>query len=321
MSGIRELTDEALLQRASHAGRNMIALAILGTLAALAILAFLFAPGGTLRAPVLASSAACVACVTGLWMLAIAARRGSPTSVGIILGVMALQLVVSVVGYVMAMMRANNDAAGTLWYIIIGIAIIAALSRSQNVLIEMRTRGLWEQRFGSTGPSRNLVIVGGVLYALSFVGLYAGLVLSSVWSVRQRAGELRQAEAFLRVIKTQEAELMTAMSQMGPGNRNAISAAIAKVEAMDQEVGSIQSDVSNASPLSPILDKYRQALAKWRSGLIALQGPTPDPNRAKTMFESGDRLRREAGTEFDSRYTRPDWKNTGRTIDFTGPQT
>jgi heme/copper-type cytochrome/quinol oxidase subunit 4 len=312
-SNVRELTDEALFQRAGHAGRNMIAIAILGTLAVLAIGAFVFIPTGQSPVPwpFVAGFAAVVVCVAGLWILAVAANRGDPTSVAIVMGVMSVQVVIAVIGYSLSMAMAdqNDGNPANLGFTIVGIAIIVALANSRNVLVELKRRNLWEQRFG-TGPSWILVLVGGMLYVVCYVGLYAGLFLSAVWSVQRRAAEKRQADAFLHMVKTEEADFLAGMNGLNAAEPKTITAAIGKVDSMDQEVQSMHSDVRSESPLSPILAKYRQALAKWKSGLVELQARSPNHERVKAMFEEGDKLRKEAGTEFDRTYT-PNQKRGG----------
>ena len=306
MSKVRNLSDEVLLQHAGHAGRNMIAVAILGTLAALAIGSFVFIPGdkSPLSGLFLGGFAAVVACVAGLWILAVAANRGDPASVAIVMGVMGVQVVIAVIGYVMSMtMLRQNDAgnAANFWFVIVGIAIIAALAKSRDVLVELKRRGLWEQRFGA-GPKRSLVVVGGIMYVVCYTGLYAGLFLSAIWSVERVAAEKHQAEAFLHMIKTEEADFVAGMVGLNAQEPKTITAAIGKVDAMDQEVESMQSNVRSESQLAPILAKYRQALAKWKCGLAELQAPSPNDQRVKAMFEAGDKLRKKAGTEFDRTY-------------------
>ena len=107
------------------------------------------------------------------------------------------------------------------------------------------------------------------------------------------------------MIKGKEAELMTAMRALQAGGAEAVTAAVTKIDALDQEVKSIRSAVAADSPLASILTKYQQVLSDWRSGLVALGNPDSDRDKSREMLEAGDRLRTEAGGEFDRRYTGP----------------
>lgn len=306
MSKIQQMTDQELLQRAGHAGRNLIALAILGSLFLLFIFAFVcLSPPSEVGMAGLMVLVIAAAWPCGLWLLAIAARRGNPTAVGVVMAIMALQVLLSIAGFVLMTVRHMDTGEGSphLLFPLIGIIVIATLAGSRNVLLEMKKRGLWEQRF-VPAAGRRLCLIGGVLFVAGHVGMLASLLFPAISAAKRAVGEKEHASAFIRVIKGKESELMTLMAALGSGGPEAVKAAIAKVDALDQEIKSLQSAVAADSPLSPILAKYREAVSKWRSGLTELEGPTPDPEKAKDLI-IGDKLRNEAGEEFDRKYARP----------------
>ena len=88
------LSDEKLVARATHAGRNLDALAAMASLLSAGLIGAVFFSKAQL--PFLAWMAGAVALVAiGYWTLAVAAKRGNPASVGIVVVLMTLQLVLT----------------------------------------------------------------------------------------------------------------------------------------------------------------------------------------------------------------------------------
>src|SRR5688572_6665352 len=83
--------DAKLLKRARHAGRNLSVLAMLASFGAMALIAAaLYAKGMHGVMTVLASTITLIA--GGYWVLAVAARRGNPNAVGVVIVAMVLQI-------------------------------------------------------------------------------------------------------------------------------------------------------------------------------------------------------------------------------------
>ena len=321
MSKIETLTDDELLKWSGHAGRNLIALAILMTLSAiLLILPAILLERENAHVPIrsgtdLLSAFAWVfplvlsLAAAGLWTLAVAARRGNPTSVGIVLVVLFFQVLLALIGFVISFIQQNQQPNVGIVGVLIGLAVVAAVAKSRNVLIEMKKRGLWQARFGLAKASGHLCIVGGILLVVGYLGLNASLLIPAVAAARtakERAKEMQQAKAFFAIVKGEEAELMNALREPGGlGDSGAIKTALSKVDALERKVISLQSGVADNEPLFPILTKYRRAISDWKSGLTAFDSSAPDRDKAKGFFESGDRLRTEAADEFDRRYVHP----------------
>src|SRR4051794_38538573 len=88
--------DEELLKRARHAGRNLSVLAVMATLGAIALIAAAILAKG-IHGPmaVLATTISLIA--GGYWVLATAARRGNPNSVGIVIVTLVLQICLALI--------------------------------------------------------------------------------------------------------------------------------------------------------------------------------------------------------------------------------
>ncbi|HEY4309285.1 MAG TPA: hypothetical protein VGN12_07515 [Pirellulales bacterium] len=164
----------------------MTGLAILATiLAAFSLLAISFAKTGNgiwflLPLPLMALA---------YWLVAIAARRGNPLALNFVLGVLAIQFLVSLVGQVAAYLMTGRSIGSQLFLTVLPLLVIAVLARNRTDLIELRRRGLWEALFGAAKPSRNLCLIGGVLLIVSTFALYGGLLFGAIHATEN--GRLR----------------------------------------------------------------------------------------------------------------------------------
>jgi hypothetical protein len=306
MSNVRQLSDDSLMQCASHAGRNLIALAILATIASAAVTAF--AGVAVFSEPKVAFVALPFLFVTaGYWLLAIAARRGNPAAVTVVMVVLSVQIAISIAGFVIGFVRTNgNSGHGALLGGVIALLIVAVLARSRTVLLELRKRGLWSQRFGAAGPSGNFCIVGGTCFVVGSVGIYVSLfvaVFLAAQSAKIVAEEREHAQVFIRLIREDETPFLKALQVPGITNDpNAMDDVSAKVKTLEGKVESLQSTVPATSSLDRILKKYRKAVRFWKDGLAEIRKATADQSVVKENLESGDRLRQEALLEFDQKF-------------------
>jgi hypothetical protein len=143
--------DEKLLKRARHAGRNLSVLAILATLGAIALIATaLFAKGIHEVMAVLATTITLIA--AGYWVLAVAARRGNPNAVGVVIVAMVLQICLALISAGLAAARTNSAFQPPAGGLVIPILVLVALASSRKVLLELKDRQLWDQVFGSAKP-------------------------------------------------------------------------------------------------------------------------------------------------------------------------
>src|SRR5882672_5344459 len=99
--------DETLLKRARYAGRNLLVLATLATLGAIALIAAaFFAKGMNGVMAVLAATISVLA--AGYWVLAVAARRGNPNAVGVVIVAMVLQICLALISSGVTAARTNS---------------------------------------------------------------------------------------------------------------------------------------------------------------------------------------------------------------------
>ena len=292
--------DEKLLKRAGHAGRNLLVLAVLATLGAVALVAAaVLAKGFHGVTSVLAATITLIA--AGYWVLALAARRGNPNAVGVVIVAMVLQICLALVSSGIAAARTHSNFQPPVGGLVIPILVLAALASSRKVLLELKQRQLWEQVFASAKPSGNLCFIGAVLLATGFIAMNAGTYYVG-WKVGQeQKAEFQHANAFVELIQRDEQAFLIAMRGIGRGG-NEIETALTKLGTLKQNFEVLEKQAAGAGRLQQILTGYRNALRQWENGLTLLKDPNADTERVQQMFKLGDKLRAEACQEFDRRY-------------------
>jgi len=294
--------DERLLKRARHAGRNLSVLAMLATFGGMALIAgVLYAKGMRGVMTVLASTITLIA--AGYWVLAVAARRGNPNAVGVVIVAMVLQICLTMISSGVTAARTNSAFQPPVTGLFIPILVLIALASSRKVLLELKERQLWDQVFGSAKPSGNLCLIGGILLTTGFVAMNAGTYYLGWKAGQQRTAEFQHAKAFVELIQNDEKAFLTAMQGIS-GNRdqNEIEAALTKFKALEQNYEVLEKEAASADRLVQILTTYENALRQWKNGLMLLKEPDADTERVQKMFKLGDQLRAEACQEFDRRY-------------------
>lgn len=299
-----KLTDDKLIKRATHAGRNLSVLAILASFGAIGlVVAAILAKE---KALLMAIPAATLILITiGYWVLAVAAKRGNPSSVGSVIVVMILQFTLALVAYGITTARtdAGADAQVNMPGLIIPILVIIALVSSRNVLLELKKRDLWTQIFGSSKPSGRLCVVGSILIVIGFLGLNGSSIYAGWDTGKARQHEMQQAQYFVDMIQNEEQAFINSMSGLsGASGAEEIRAALSTVTELEQRTDAIKTAVKEGSPFGSILENYGNAVEHWKSAVTLLAAPNPDEERAQKMLILGDKLRAQAGQAFDRRY-------------------
>jgi hypothetical protein len=298
-----KLTDDTLIKRATHAGRNLSILAILASLGAVGLVVVLVLARDTALLIASVFSVALVVIATGYWLLAVAAKRGNPSSVGTVIAVMVLQLTLTLVTYGIAAAKGGANEQPNALGSVIPILVIIALVNSRNVLIELRTRGLWEQIFGSAKPSGRLCLAGSILVVLGFIGLNASTVYAEWRTGQARQQELQHVQRFFNMIQSEEAAFMKAMGVLsGPYGVEDVQEALETVVELEQEARAIEEATAEMDSFDFIAGTYCNAVRQWKNALTLLNETEPDVERAQQMLLLGDKLRVQAGQEFDRRY-------------------
>src|SRR5690242_21084505 len=192
----KNLSDDQLLARASHAGRNLCVLSVLATLVAIVLWVVPFMG----KAPLLGMifpALAITSIAAGYWVLAIAARRGNPASVGTVIVIMALQLTFVLIFVGIGSARTGTDVSSNFPNVLIPIVVLWALASSRSVLLELQDRGLWEKVFNSEKTSSQFCVIGGILLAIGFLTLNGGTLYIGKKVQQEREAENRQAREFV----------------------------------------------------------------------------------------------------------------------------
>jgi hypothetical protein len=238
-------------------------------------------------------------------LLAIAAKRGNPKAVFIVMVVLSIHCFLSINAFCITIIRSTpSGGGGSLLAFVFIFLIIVVLDRSRAVLMEMKKRGLWNQRFGSSKPSKNLCILGGSFYAVGYFGFLVSLLVPAIEAAKNAkalAEERRQAQAVIQMIQQEEADFFKSMQSLD--DPKAVKNALAKVDVLDQKVASLQVEIPADGTLARIMKEYKRAVQDWKSGLIELDNPVPDLKAAKEKLEYGDKIRNEFTKEFDKKFS------------------
>jgi hypothetical protein len=287
------ISDELLKRRARYGGRNVTGLAILATiLAAFSLLAISFAKTADgiwflLPLPFMALA---------YWLVAIAARRGSPLALNFVLGVLAVQFLVSIVGQVAAYVVTGRSLSSQLFLTIIPLLVIAVLARNRTDLIELRRRGLWDELYGAAKPSRNLCLIGGALLVVSTFALYGGLLFAAIHAAEN--GRLRKE--FSTMVLQDEKALLTAIQAADATRiKQVLPDLQAKANDLESKAQGIVSRSAAGTPIHSAATTYVNAVQKWREG-FALIGDEAQQERMQKLFLEGDELRKQAVAQFDA---------------------
>lgn len=295
----KNLSDEQLLARASHAGRNLSVLSILATLVAIGFWVVAF----TGKAPLLGMifpALAITFIAAGYWVLTVAARRGNPSSVGTAIVIMALQLTFVLILAGIGAARTGTDVSSNFPNVIIPILVLLALASSRSVLLELQDRGLWEKVFDSEEMGGQFCVVGGILLAIGFLTLNGGSLYVGQKVQQQRAAEKQQAREFVEMIKHEEQQFMDAAAAVLRGKTSDnLELALARADSLKAKCENIRAAVGEHGHLPGVLTTYSNAVRQWENGLLALKEKNPDRKYSQRSLDMGDQLHAEALAEFN----------------------
>lgn len=294
--------DQELLDRARNAGRNLAVLATLATLAAVGLFAVVLfakdAPG-----IVAAMTLPLTLLAAGYWILAVAARRGNPNAVGVVIVAAVIQMCLVLILAGVNAARHNTPFQPPIAGMIIPIVVLFALNSSRNVLLKLKERNLWDRVFGSAKPSASLCIIGGMLFCTGIAAFNAGTYYVSWKAEQQQQAEFQHARAFIELLKTDEKEFLAAMrvAMANPTQRN-FDTVLNQHKAVEEKLEALKTEAAAFKSLLQILHTYGNAIRQWKNGLMAVNAPVPDTRGAQKMFQLGDKLKADALQEFDRRY-------------------
>lgn len=177
--GVSALSDETLFKRSRHAELNIGVLAALTTIGAMALTANDANRAGTLV------EGAFLAAVAE-WTLMVAARRGDPKAVDVVMAVYGGQTIAMLV-LVNAAERKGNTGLTNPLGVGVPILVIIALWQSRSVLHELKKRNLWSTAFPTPFPTATLCRVGAALLVVGAVLFDLGLMM------RASAGDVAAA--------------------------------------------------------------------------------------------------------------------------------
>jgi len=289
------ITDEKLLKRAKNAGRILLIIAVLTSIFALALFFVAFLAKGLML--ITASTAIILAIIsTGYWILMVAARRGNPTSVSIVIIVMLIQLTISLVlsGILAARSGANSFSFPP--GLIIPVLIIITLIGSRNALLELRKRGIWHKVFENV-KSTHLCIIGGIFLVIGIMAFNGVTIYTSLKVREHKTVDIQQINKFVNIIQTEEKSFFKTMENLS--NPESQQVALIKITELERKVNELMKTVDDNNLFMPILETYGTAVQQWKKALLMLISPNADMTIVQKRLELGDKYRSNAIQEFD----------------------
>ena len=231
------MDDRILLSKARRASRTLLVLATLATCGAVALICILFLAKGIPLAMMTIMVAAISLIAAGYWELTVAAQRGNPNSVGIVIAILVIQMTLTLIYTGVAAARAGTGFQPNLSSFVIPTLILVVLYYNRKVLLELQRRGLWDQAFGSAKPSARLCVIGGTVLAVGFVILNSCSLVISWKAGQEQLSERRHVQAFIQMIEGDEREFLAAMQALSENHDpERLEAALAKVNALETKV-------------------------------------------------------------------------------------
>jgi hypothetical protein len=190
-------TDQQLIKRARYGARNVTGLSILATILAMVGWVAVAVAGERLLWIILSWSA-----------VAVAARRGDTRPLAMVAGIMTAQFLLSLVGLMVGYLRSNNPSAVSFAWLVVPVLTIVALARNHSDLLELKRRGLWEGVFEIQRPSVSLSVIGGLLFLVAIVSLYAAILIPAIDAARFA----RSSQDFISLVRVDDKEFLEAIA-------------------------------------------------------------------------------------------------------------
>lgn len=292
--------DQALMNKKTHAGRNLMVLAVLTTLVApLAAAGGLIVAGPGLGAALMVALAASTA--LGLWFLAFAARRGSVASVNLAAAMFILSFVTSAI---LAVVRGGivTDPLRIV-RIAVFILIIYALYQSQVTLSKLKQRGLMSRAFPKGPAPAWQVVLGGVLLVIGVVGWNGLIALGSIANKQDRQQAQAESAAFRKLVENEDQAVIDAFNAMMKDLRPETYRRFDKeLTDLENALDRLQARLSPESPMLAVLDRYDRAVGYFRQVANKVNAERFDPEEVDRLIDAGNRARMEAFKMHDKLY-------------------
>jgi len=294
-----DISEEKLLKRASDASRNFYVLAILTTLlgAILTACAF-FTPGMRIT---LAVSLPLLAISASYYVLAVAARRGDHKGSTVVLTAYFIQLIVSLIGmsYI-----TSGKGLPNLGGILISCLIIVALYQGRQRIVELRNKGLFEKAFNGKKGFKTLSLAGCAIFIVGFIALQTASFATGYFAVKKDNGEIGRAIKLKEIMQDDEPRFANALGEnsKNPSQENK-KTMYAELENLEKKIEGLAASIpKDETRLAEIMDVYRQAVGKWKTGVALANAESPDMEKSLESFKLGDRLRSQTAQRFNDAY-------------------
>ncbi len=297
-------SNEKLIQRANHVGRDLSFFAVLTGLCTIGALGNSFRPGAN-QAYFQVLAGSFLLATLGFRSLSAAAKRGSIRALGMSALAALAFLVYSIVQSEVRGVSSNLNQSGEIGSYVTAFIVFLSLMRSRGILLELRRRGLWGQVFRYSKPSRGLCLLGGLLLVTGAVGIEYGAFYLGKAAVQESRQEMQIAQQFVLMLNNEQKVFLDALQQYSSSKRDTSKqTALGQLDVLERRAQYLLQAAQGHRHIARILQNYCAALPHWRRGIQMLGAPAGDPRKAIAEINDGDRLAEEAGDEFNKYFVK-----------------
>lgn len=300
---MKRKTDEKLLKTAKYGARNLLLLAILCTFVSGTYI-FSAIVSTELQPFMIILSISLGLIAVGYSLLAIVTNRGNEKGLTVAIVVLALQL--AFVMFLRAVLNMDTNQvtpAPNFVNFMLPIIIIAALYSNRQTILELKERNLFKKAFPKNKPSKNLCIIGGIIFIMGFVTLSVGTCVITNMAINEKKARHDKINRFIFIIQNQEKEFLESLKLWAAApDPNLKKKLDDSLNHLRKNVKILQEDVGSLQYFMMITDTYLKAIEQWEKGIQLLDASDPDYEKANKVLTLGDNLRKTALEEFSMRY-------------------
>jgi hypothetical protein len=245
--------------------------------------------------------ASMVAIAIGYWFLAVAARRGDPRPLTIVICVFLVALCINVAGQIWLYVQSNGEKQPELLVILLVGAVAAALSINRRNLIELRERGLGSQAFPETKPTNRLCGYGGTMLVVGMLVMFASLLLPAIGAARTA----KARHEFVALINGPEHDLLTALNSSEDSSPDKLDRVMSMLAALQSRMKELARDSPSDARLQAVFEDYQDVLERWQRGFTAIKDEGRATQATMDILNDADRRRADTLKAFDELYRPP----------------
>ncbi len=300
--------DEKLINKSTHASRNLMVIGILQLIIGIGFAAVFFGAFKVGEGPfgvfLLLIGPMIILSGTGMILAAIGARHGNTlgitvaavlTFIGIIMGLIGRVWAATSIGDAEAMGEQIGRSLGAL---LIPALVLAALASSRRVLVELRKKGLYPHVFQTPEHGVLPSIIGVILIITGNLAAFGIFAVAPVILASEQAQTKVCYERINVIMENEEAELLSALQAFFQApSPQTHQTCIRKLTKLEAAVNAF--DSGGNEKFSAAQEGYLQAIQSWKKGVSICKSGTPeDIQKGMVYLKKGDHQKQQAFAGF-----------------------